>query len=270
MSYESYHLPPPQVDQSIYDGRYYRETCAGADTWQASGGREIDGLYEGMALKAGVQAGDVILDLGTGRGEFLVASVAGGAKRAIGIEYADAAVELARQTLAVHKITDRAEVLKADLRRVPLPNEFVDVVTMLDVIEHLATAELDAALAESFRVLKPGGRFFGHTFPTKTLYNVTYRVQRAAVPSRRKQWPANPRLDLEVAMHVNEQTLRGLRSTMKRAGFRKVNVVTGSMIYADFVPQETARGLYTRLARIPWLKRFGVADLWVHGTRPGN
>ena len=57
-------------------------------------------------------------------------------------EWGAAAVPLARQTLEQHGITDRSNVVLGDARRLPLEAGSVDVVAMLDVVEHLAAQEL--------------------------------------------------------------------------------------------------------------------------------
>ena len=252
----------PAVDPSAYDEAYYREVCGGAASWEASGGAELDPLYHWSLVKVGLPAGEVVVDVGTGRGELLVAALRAGATRAIGIEYSADAVALARETLAAHDEGARAEVLQADARALPVADATADLVTLLDVVEHLAPAELDAALAEARRVLRPGGRLLVHTFPSRTLYEVTYRLQRALTPRRRRAWPADPRNDLERRMHVNEQTVRSLRAALRRAGLVAVDVAPGAMVYDAFVPDERARRLYGRLARRRLTRRLGAADLW--------
>ena len=252
-----------------YDEHYYLATCAGAEEWAASAGRMFGGAYPGALALAGLRAGEVLVDIGTGRGELLAAAIEHGAARAVGVEYADAAVALAQRTIDVHGVGDRAEVVHADARAVPLADGFADLVTLLDVVEHLTTAELDVVLAEAWRVLRPGGRVFVHTFPTRTIYAVTYRLQRLSRPWRWRRWPADPRNDAERLMHVNEQTIRSLRRTLRGAGFASVDVVVGDMVYADFVPDERARRLYGRLARVGVLKRFGVSNLFASAARPG-
>src|SRR5205085_622508 len=83
---------------------------------------------------------------------------------------------------------------------VPPPASFADLLLFVDVVEHLAPAELDAALRESLRILRPGGRVHIHTFPTRTMYDVTYRLLRTV--GRRHRWPADPRNEYERQMHV--------------------------------------------------------------------
>jgi predicted SAM-dependent methyltransferase len=148
-----------------------------------------------------------------------------------------------------------------------VPKGSFDLVTLLDVVEHLSHDELAATLREARRALRPGGRIFVHTFPTRTLYDVTYRLQRASRPARRERWPRNPRNQLERTMHINEQSLGSLRSALRAAGFANVKVFPGAWIYTDFVPDAAARRVYHRLARIPYLRRLAVADLWAEGVR---
>lgn len=263
-------LPRPAVPATIYDEGYYLHKCAGSEDWVASGGRQLDPLYRGSLERAAMAPGDVVVDLGTGRGELLAAAVELGASVAVGIEYSHDAVSLARRTLAANGVGDRATVLAADARRLPLPTGFADLVTMLDIVEHLTSDELHATLVEAGRVLRPGGRVFVHTLPNRLVYSVTYRCQRLARPGRWHTWPADPRVELERAMHVNEQTQSSLRRTLRRAGLGNVSVQLGAIVYDGFVPDERARRTYHRLARRPLTARFGVADLWGQGVAPAR
>lgn len=258
----------PAVDPAAYDESYYRANCGGAEWWTRSEGAEIDPLYAGSLARASLRSGEVVVDIGTGRGELLVAALAAGAARAVGIEYSDDAVALARRTLEAHEADARAELLVADARALPLADATADLVTMLDVVEHLTAPELDAALAEALRVLRPGGRLLVHTLPSSTLYDVTYRLQRSLTPHRRRTWPADPRNDFEHRMHVGEQSLRSLRASLRRAGFTGVEVEPGAWIHDAFVPDERARRLYRRLARFRLTRRLGAADLWATARRP--
>ena len=262
-------LPPPVVPPDIYDDSYFRDTCGGSDAWRNSGGARADGIYYGSLHRAKLQPGEVVVDIGTGRGELLAVAIEMGASRAIGVEYAEAAVAMARQTIEVHGVTDKAEVILGDARSIPVDDETVDLVTLLDVVEHLAPAELDRTLREARRLLRPGGRLFIHTFPTRTIYDYTYRFQRVLWPGRRKSWPAEPRKPKEITMHVNEQTLWSLRGALRNAGFRESNVQLGEWVYTDMVPDEKARKLYHWLAKVPFtpVKALGVSNLFATATK---
>jgi SAM-dependent methyltransferase len=254
-------MPAPAVSPDVYDETYYRTACAGFQAWTPSDGREMSGLYAYVLGQLGLRAGQTLVDIGSGRGELLTVAAQAGVE-AIGIEYSQAAIELTRHTLEAHDATERACVLLADARSMPVVDETADAATMLDVVEHLTADELDAALGEARRILRPGGRLYVHTFPNRTVYDVTYRLQRLARASRRRDWPADPRMDYERTMHVNEQTVPSLRRALE-AHFDDVRVWLGDWIYTDHVPDENGYALYHRLARLPKpLNRLGRGDIW--------
>jgi ubiquinone/menaquinone biosynthesis C-methylase UbiE len=263
-------IPPPAVSPDVYDDDYYLTVCAGADEWRRSDGAEAALLYRGALERAGLSGGERVVDIGTGRGELLVAALELGAASAIGVEYSPAAVRLARRTLERAQAQARAQVVEADARALPLAAGDADLVTMLDVVEHLTHAELETALAEALRILRPGGRLLVHTMPNRAIYSVTYRLQRLVWPPRRRRWPADPRNDWERLMHVNEQTARRLRRSLRRAGFAPVDVRHGRWIYVDFVPGERARRTYHRLAAHRATAWLGAGDLWALAYRPGG
>ena len=261
-------LPTPAVSPEEYDRDYYLECCAGAEEWRESGGRAPLGLYEGVLRKAGLQPGERVVDIGTGRGELVAVAVEMGAARATGVDYSQAALDLARETLSVRDLGDRAAVVLADARAIPLPDGDADLAMLLDVVEHLSPAELDTALRETYRLLRPGGRILVHTMPNRLIYDVTYRVQRAVWPPRWKRWAAEPRRPVELTMHVNEQTLGSLRRVLRRAGFADVRGEYGQWIHTAFVPEERARRLYPRLARRRLTAPLGACDLFAQAVKP--
>lgn len=261
-------LPAPAVAPEAYTDGYYRSGCMGAQAWACSEGGQFDPMYTWYARLARIAPGEVVVDVGCGRGELLVAALEQGASRALGVEYAPAAVELAHRTLTRHSGATNAEVHTADARSLPFEDAGADLVTMLDVVEHLNPAELDRALTEVRRVLRPGGRLFVHTMPNRLIYTATYRALRAADPRRWRAWPGDPRTDFERAMHVNEQTLRSLRRALHRTGFADVRVTFGRHVHTEHLLDERARRWVHRLAahRATW--RFGRADLWARAVAP--
>ncbi|MEJ7782316.1 MAG: hypothetical protein WKF99_07080 [Solirubrobacteraceae bacterium] len=62
-------LPAPLVPPEAYTKAYYRESCMGARAWSATGGAGADALY---ARRSALRPGDVLVDVGCGRGELLV------------------------------------------------------------------------------------------------------------------------------------------------------------------------------------------------------
>lgn len=245
-------LAAPAVAADAYDREYYLHGCMGADEWRSSDGARVSGLYAGSLIRAGLQPGERVLDLGTGRGDLL-----------------PAAIELATTTLERAGNPPGARAELADARRAPVDDAAFDLVTMLDLVEHLSPAELTTSLGQAMRALRPGGRVFVHTAPNARVYELTYRLQRRARGRRRRNWPENPRSHHEREMHVNEQTARSLRGSLRTAGFAGARVAYGRWVHTDFVPDERAKRTYKALARLPLLRRLAIFDLFAIAYRPG-
>lgn len=258
-------LEPPAVPPEAYSEEYYLTISGGHSEWVASNGATTGGIYALALDKIGDMSGKVLIDIGTGRGELLSAALERGALHAYGVEYSESAVELARTSVHANSADTTATVLVADARRIPLPDATADIVTMLDVVEHLTPTELSASLAEARRLLRPGGLIAAHTYPTSTLYRV-YGIQRHLVPGRARRWPRDPRVPYERLMHVNEQSLRSLRTSFRAAGFVNLSVRPAGTVYTGHIPDQRARRIYGRLAKVPPLARFVVSNIWVQGN----
>jgi SAM-dependent methyltransferase len=97
----------------------------------------LDGLPTGVALDAAC---------GTGRHSAYLASLG---HRVIGVDTSGAMLELAREKVP------GGEFHEADLRRLPLPDDHVDLVVCGLALMHVP--ELEPVFAEFARVLRPGG-----------------------------------------------------------------------------------------------------------------
>lgn len=242
--------------------------CLGHEEWSAAQGGGAHGVYQAVLERARLRRGEFVVDIGTGRAELPAIAIEMGAARAVGLEYATAGASLASQTLEARGVADRATIVLADARAIPIRDGSADLVTMVDVVEHLAPTELHRTFIEALRILRPGGRIIVHTMPSRTVYQITYRLQRLIRPGRHRRWPADPRNEFERVMHVNEQSVTALGRALRRAGFRPARAELGRWVYTDFVPEERAKRLYHRLARVPLLARLGVGDMWAEGVRP--
>jgi SAM-dependent methyltransferase len=95
---------------------------------------------------------DSLLDIGCGDGRFLrEAYQRYGDKKLLGIDYSETAISLARM-LNPHMRFEHRDLLAA-----PIPGEY-DVVTLLEVIEHLPPDSLPNFLEAVNGLLRPGGR----------------------------------------------------------------------------------------------------------------
>jgi arsenite methyltransferase len=106
---------------------------------------------------AELQAGETVLDLGSGGGidVLLSARRVGETGKAYGVDMTDEMLDLARRNAAEAGATN-AEFLKGRIEDIPLADECVDVVISNCVI-NLST-DKPAVISETFRVLRPGGR----------------------------------------------------------------------------------------------------------------
>src|SRR5437867_42804 len=105
-----------------------------------------------------LEPGQTVLDLGSGGGidVLLSAKRVGPAGKVYGLDMTDEMLALARENQKKAGATN-VEFLKGTIEAIPLPDRSVDVIISNCVI-NLST-DKDAVLRESFRVLKPGGRF---------------------------------------------------------------------------------------------------------------
>jgi arsenite methyltransferase len=107
---------------------------------------------------AELEAGEVVLDLGSGGGidVLLSARRVGPTGKAYGLDMTDDMLALARENQRKAGISN-VEFLKGEIEHIPLPDDSVDVIISNCVIN--LSADKDRVLREAFRVLKPGGRF---------------------------------------------------------------------------------------------------------------
>lgn len=128
---------------------------------------DLEGLPEDMVaasfgcgnptLLAQLNAGEVVLDLGSGAGldVLLSAKRVGPQGKAYGLDMTDEMLAVARNNQARSGITN-VEFLKGHIEEIPLPDDTVDVIVSNCVIN--LSADKDQVFKEAYRVLKPGGR----------------------------------------------------------------------------------------------------------------
>jgi len=105
-----------------------------------------------------LRPGEVVLDLGSGGGidVLLSAQRVGPTGKAYGLDMTDDMLALARENQRQAGVTN-VEFLKGEIENIPLPDNSIDVVISNCVIN--LSADKGRVLRETFRVLKPGGRF---------------------------------------------------------------------------------------------------------------
>jgi arsenite methyltransferase len=135
-----------------------------SNLYSASEGRQVP--EEAMLASLGcgnptalaqLNAGEVVLDLGSGGGidVLLSAKRVGPTGKAYGLDMTDEMLALANENKRKSGL-ENVEFLKGEIENIPLPDNSVDVIISNCVIN--LSADKDKVLREAFRVLKPGGR----------------------------------------------------------------------------------------------------------------
>jgi arsenite methyltransferase len=162
---------------------------------------------------AELREGETVLDLGSGGGidVLLSARRVGPTGKVYGLDMTDDMLALARENQRVAGVAN-VEFLKGELESIPLPSATVDVIISNCVVN--LSADKDRALAEAFRVLKPGGRFA-----------VSDVVVRGAVPAEVRR-----NVELWIGCLAGALEEREFEARLKKAGFGDVSI-TPTRIY---------------------------------------
>lgn len=213
-------MTSPALPSELYDRDYFlSEYCEGWQRFRAD--RGLSPLKTREVELLDVAPGHHVLDAGCGRGEVLLACAGRGATVA-GIDYADAAVELSRETLTEVEVAD---VRRGDVTALPWPPGTFDRALLGDVIEHLTPHQAATALLELRRVLRPGGRLVVHTAPNRAFLAFGWPLARVALKLTGGGATVE-QVDWWIAeaerFHVNEQTVWSLGRGLRAAGFAPV------------------------------------------------
>ncbi len=111
-----------------------------------------------IAARALVRPGDRIVDVGCGTGDLSFACLEAGAGEVTGLDFAPPMVARSREKAAQRgaAVARSAAFAVADATKLPLDDASVDGWCSAFVVRNIP--DLDAALAEAYRVLRPGGR----------------------------------------------------------------------------------------------------------------
>lgn len=112
-------------------------------------------MYPVMGDAAQLQPEDDLLEVACGSGVFLTQQ-AGHVRHVAGVDLSGIQVDLARRRLAARIAAGTAEIVLGDAAALPWPDGRFSAVVCMEAF--MAFPDPDRALAEMFRVLRPGGR----------------------------------------------------------------------------------------------------------------
>jgi ubiquinone/menaquinone biosynthesis C-methylase UbiE len=198
-----------QAGPEFYTDDYYRTQCGGHELFDSFDGRQLEPIRRKAVELAQPGLGQVILDVGCGRGEIVLACALRGAQ-AIGIDFSPNAVQLAQRLLDKFTGGDNAAVIQMDAADLGFRFNQFDSILMLDFVEHIPQDRLKQIIARCHAMLKPGGRLIVHTGPTQEFIRygqhakrLLYRMLRQPVPAV-ITWEGEARLAGHCNLHSKE------------------------------------------------------------------
>jgi arsenite methyltransferase len=138
------------VARWLYSDEELAEVPPGAVAWALGVGNPVRFAF--------LQPGEVVLDVGSGGGidSILAARRVGPQGSVIGLDFLEEMCERGRRHAAEALVDGWTEFRRGEMEDIPLPGGSVDVVISNGVMN--LSARKSRALAEIFRVLRPGGR----------------------------------------------------------------------------------------------------------------
>lgn len=238
---------PPE----FYSREYFLEASAGSREYREDHGLGLDYYKARVLALASPVAGEVVLDLGCGRGEVVHACLRAGCET-WGLDFSSDALALTQNTVERHApdAIGSLRLFRGDACEVDLPAERVDCVIATDFVEHVLRDRLAIVMTKVHAWLKPGGRFVIHTSPTLgyMLFGQyvarTLELLRGENPQRLQTFARQ----LREGGHCSIQSVRSLRHLL--APFPEPTV------WAEF----SSRGGRARKA----LERIGATPLLAH------
>jgi 2-polyprenyl-6-hydroxyphenyl methylase/3-demethylubiquinone-9 3-methyltransferase len=181
-----------------------------------------------------IQTGAAILDIGCGAGLFTNEVAKKKPCKIFGVDQSIGALEIAK----AFDETKSVVYQQANAEKLPFDDASFDIICAMDLLEHVENPKM--VIAEASRVLKPGGKFFFHTFNRNFL---SYLIIVKAVEKFIANTPKNLHLH---SMFIKPKELnqmlcsyalvakewKGIRPVIFQKAWRKV--LSGGIVPADF------------------------------------
>ncbi len=223
------HSPNIEYEKQTIDGVFSRA----ASTYDHIGPRFFSYFGPRLISHAQIQPGSQLLDIATGRGAVLfpAAAAVGPTGKVHGIDISAAMIEATRQEIAQRGLS-HVTVQPMDAETLQFPDESFDVVCCGFAIFFFP--QLEKALAEIRRVLRPGGKFVTSTWgPKDERWEWHSELFRTWLP---RPEPAEEKEEADsTTVKPVFDTPEGMTAIVTRAGFVQPQVMLDQrdFLYAD-------------------------------------
>lgn len=221
-----------KVDPKVYTKEFYLHKCLGSEEFARTEGEKLHWRVKKMLDQIKIKKSDVILDLGCGRGDISF-FLSKRSRKVVGVDYSEDAIKLAKGLVRKKvKLQNNLEFFKMDATKLDFKKNSFDKVIAIDIFEHLYPEELEIAMKEIKKVLKPNGILFVHAGTNKYLHDYTYKLYirpmnilltKLDLIIRGKNYPSlpkNPRTNEELQQHVNEPSYFYLKELLQKFKFK--------------------------------------------------
>lgn len=245
------------AEQSRADVAFHAER---ASTYDGDVTRDF-AIYDALALRPYLDTlrPGVVADIGCGTGEVAIQLAARGFA-VTAVDHSPDMIEVARAKSVKAGVHERITFLRSEITELPLADSSLDGLTCQRVLHHVP--ELEAALAEFNRVLKPGGFLYVSDYlgddpgPIRALRRLKHM-------SRRR--PANGATAAFLDLHEVRRSAVEFLDALRRAGF-DVRYRFYSHLAARYLPAPRIRVLTIRALSYPWRHRRG-SMVFVFGVK---
>lgn len=210
--------------------QHWEDLYSGSNTTQSHGHESrkilINKFIKSKRGKMLLKAENRVLDIGCGEGFFLQLLTKLGNKEIYGVDKSENAIQSLRKT-------DGINVFAGELTDANYQEDFFDLITLWDVLEHLPDPRV--ILAEVRRILRKGGKLFirvpnAHYLLFKYfIWGKIFRREKCFIPK----------------FHYYNFSPRNLRRILKKEGFNSIDIRPGMPeIYGSLARRCVHRVLY--------------------------
>lgn len=173
------------VPSTLYDEEYYLTDNDGFREFQLGLDEHVHDKFQRVLKHVHFKEGDKVLDIGCGRGELIYYAVKNGAY-ALGLDYSQAAVNIAKQTMSrlPQDYQSRVSIEVSEVEKYPLNDQY-DYIFMVETAEHMYDWQLEKLFKNVKKCLKSDGIFIMTTpnylyeryfEPTKRFLDIPFKM----------------------------------------------------------------------------------------------